>query len=43
MIVAFLAAFVLNINVVIIIIASGVIGAVSMLYLGHIKKSGEIK
>jgi chromate transporter len=43
MIGAFVATFILNINVVIIILASGIIGAASMYYSKYIKKSGEFK
>jgi chromate transporter len=40
---AFIATYILNINIIIIIIASGLIGVAGMLYTDHIKKSGEIK
>ncbi len=43
MIGAFTAAFLFKINVIIIILASGFIGAISMYFLEKAKKSGEIK
>lgn len=43
MIGAFIATFILNINVIIIIITSGIIGAITMFFSNYIKKSGEIK
>ena len=43
MIGAFVATFFLNINVIIIIIVSGIIGAVSMYYTQYVKKSGDLK
>lgn len=43
MIGAFTATFVFRINVIIIILVSGLIGAISMYYSKHAKKSGDIK
>ncbi|EQB88696.1 chromate transporter [Clostridium punense] len=43
MIGAFIASFILNINVVIIIFASGVIGAISMYFSRYVKKRGDLK
>jgi chromate transporter len=43
MIGAFVASFFLDINVVIIILVCGVIGAVPMLYSKYVKKSGDLK
>lgn len=43
MICAFIAAFVLNINIIFIIIASGIAGLLSMLYLKHKKRSTDVK
>ena len=43
MIGAFIATFIFRINVIIIIIASGLIGAISVYYSKYAKKSGEIK
>lgn len=43
MIGAFIASFILDINIIIIIIASGLIGVAGILNSEHIKKSGEIK
>lgn len=42
MIGAFTATFFLHINIIIIIITSGLIGAVSMYYSKHVRKSGEL-
>ena len=42
MITAFIAAFILNVNVIVIILSSGIIGASSMYYFKHIKKSGDL-
>jgi chromate transporter len=43
MIGAFIASFILDINIIIIIITSGLISVAGMFYFKHIKKSGEIK
>lgn len=43
MIGAFIASFILDINIIIIIIVSGLIGVAGMLISEHVKKSGEIK
>jgi len=43
MIGAFIATFIFHINVIVIIITSGVIGAVSMYYTNYVKKSGGLK
>lgn len=43
MICAFIATFVLHINVVIILLVSGLIGALSMYFLDYAKKSGDKK
>lgn len=42
MIGAFIATFLLNINVIFVILASGVIGGMAMYYSTQIKKSGEL-
>ena len=42
MIAAFIATFVFRVNVIIIIIVSGMIGAVSMFYSKRMKKSGDV-
>jgi len=43
MISAFIATFILNINVIIIILTSGIIGAISIYYSEYVKKSGDLK
>lgn len=43
MISAFVASFVFQINGILIILFSGIIGVIAMLYSKHIKKSGEVK
>ncbi len=43
MVVAFLATFIFHINVIIIILASGVIGAASMYFFKYVRKNGELK
>ena len=39
---AFVATFFLNINVIVIIIGSGIIGAISMFYSKRVKRSGDL-
>ncbi|MCB2305111.1 chromate transporter [Clostridium estertheticum] len=43
MIGAFIATFILNINVIIIILTSGIMGAISIYYSKHVKKVGDLK
>ena len=43
MIGAFIATFILNINVIIIILTSGIIGAISIYYSKHVEKGGDLK
>lgn len=43
MLLSFAAAFFLHINVIFVILASGIIGGLAMYYSKHIKKSGEEK
>ncbi len=43
MIGSFIATFFLNINVIFVILVSGIIGGIGMYYSKHIKKSGEVK
>ncbi|MBU3213793.1 chromate transporter [Clostridium estertheticum] len=43
MIGAFIATFILNINVIIIILTSGIMGAISIYYSKHIEKVGDLK
>ena len=43
MVVAFIATFVFNINLIIIIFTSGIIGAFAIYFSKYVKKSGEVK
>lgn len=42
MIGAFIATFILKVNIIVIILTSGIIGASAMYYSNHVKKSGDL-